>query len=70
MAKAGAGDVLTGVITGLLAQGMTLSEAGRVGVYLHGLTGDAAKNRKGSYSVSATDLINMISSVLKEAEES
>ena len=70
MAKAGAGDVLTGIITALLAQGMTLSGAGKAGVFLHGLSGDAASRKKGSYSVSATDLTEAISNVLKKMEES
>jgi len=69
MAKAGSGDVLTGIITGLLAQGMSLYEAGKTGVYLHGLAGDEARNEKGSYSVSASDLTDAISKVLKETEE-
>lgn len=69
MAKAGSGDVLTGIITGLLAQGMSLQEAGKTGVYLHGLAGDEARKEKGTYSVSASDLTDAISKVLKETEE-
>lgn len=69
MAKAGSGDVLTGIITGLLAQGMSLQEAGKTGVYLHGLAGNEARKEKGTYSVSASDLTDAISKVLKETEE-
>ena len=60
MAKAGSGDVLTGVISGLLAQGMDLFEGACLGVYLHGLSGDIAKNRLTEYSVMAEDLISAI----------
>lgn len=66
MAKAGSGDVLAGMITGFLAQGMKKKEACELGVLLHGLCGDSARARKGAYSVFASDLINEISEVLKE----
>lgn len=68
MAKAGSGDVLAGIITGLLAQGMSLRKACETGVFLHGLCGDKAKEQKGSYSVLASDLIDAIAAVLKGAE--
>ena len=66
MAKAGAGDVLAGVITGLLAQGKECFEGACVGVLLHGMTGDAARDEKGSYSVLARELAENIPVVLKE----
>lgn len=66
MAKAGSGDVLTGIIAGLLAQKPEAYSAACLGVYLHGLSGDAAKQEKGSYSVLAGDLIDGIGKVLKE----
>ena len=66
MAKAGSGDVLTGIITGVVAQKVKAYEAACLGVYLHGLAGDAAKVEKGSYSVLASDIINGIGEVLKE----
>lgn len=69
MAKAGAGDVLAGVIAGLLAQGMECYEGAALGVYLHGLSGDAAREQKGNYSVLARDLAENISTVLKQQEE-
>lgn len=57
MATAGSGDVLTGIITGLLAQGMDPFEAAGVGVYLHGLAGDAAAGLKGERGMTAGDII-------------
>lgn len=69
MAKGGSGDVLAGVITGLLAQGMTDYESAALGVYLHACGGDAARKEKGSYSVLARDLIRGIETVIKSAEE-
>ena len=69
MAKAGAGDVLAGVIAGIMAQGVPPYEAATLGVYLHGLGGDAAKESKGAYSVLAQDIIEGISYVLKRIEE-
>ncbi len=69
MAKAGSGDVLTGIITGLLAQGMEPYLGAVLGVYIHGLSGDSAKKEKGGYSVLARDLVKHIGNVLKEAEK-
>ncbi|MBP6334481.1 MAG: NAD(P)H-hydrate dehydratase, partial [Bacteroidia bacterium] len=58
MAKGGFGDALTGIITGLLAQKYDPKEAAILGVYLHGLAGDIAKNQKTEYSMTAMDLVN------------
>ena len=66
MAKGGSGDVLTGIISGIAAQGLEGFEATSLGVYLHGLTGDIAREEKGSYSVLASDLVDSISKILKE----
>lgn len=66
MAKGGSGDVLTGIITGLMAQHLDGQHAATLGVYLHGLCGDRAKARKGAYSVLASDIIEALSDVLKE----
>jgi NAD(P)H-hydrate epimerase len=60
MAKAGSGDVLAGMISGLVAQNMDLFEATALGVYLHGLCGDIAKEKLTEYSVMAEDLISFI----------
>lgn len=58
MATAGSGDVLTGLLASLLSQGLTCHHAALLGVYLHGLAGEfAAKQRKTSYGMIATDLV-------------
>ncbi|HEY4643328.1 MAG TPA: NAD(P)H-hydrate dehydratase, partial [Bacteroidota bacterium] len=56
MATAGAGDILSGIITGLWAQGLSALNAAICGVYLHGLAGDLAKNQFGEYSLVAMDI--------------
>ena len=68
MAKAGSGDVLAGVITALLAQGLAAYEAATCGVYLHACGGDEAKAVLGSYSVLAEDLITGIGTCLKNTK--
>jgi hydroxyethylthiazole kinase-like uncharacterized protein yjeF len=60
MASAGMGDVLTGMITGLLAQGLNPWDAARTGVYLHGLAGDVAAKTMGEPGLIASDLIAAI----------
>lgn len=57
MAKAGSGDVLTGMISGIAAQGANLFEAAVLGVYLHGMSGEIASKSLTNYSVMADDLI-------------
>lgn len=69
MAKAGSGDVLAGIITGLLAQGKDCFEGACIGVLLHGIAGDAAKVEKGSYSVLARELADGIAAVLSRKED-
>lgn len=66
MAKAGSGDVLTGIISGLAAQGLSVYEAACLGVYLHGKCGDIAKDKLTEYCVMASDLIDMIPLAIKQ----
>jgi len=65
MATAGTGDVLTGMIAGLIAQGMKPLTAAKTGVYLHGLCGDHAAGRLGERSLIARDLLREVPRVLK-----
>jgi NAD(P)H-hydrate epimerase len=58
MATAGSGDVLTGIILGLLAQGYSSKDAAIIGVYIHGLSGDLAKNNQGEVSLIASDIVD------------
>lgn len=68
MAKAGAGDVLAGVIAGLMAQGLQSHSAAALGTYLHGRSGDLARAAKGSYSVMAGDLLTYLSEAFRSLE--
>ena len=56
MATAGSGDVLTGIVAGLLAQGATPEQAAIYGAFLHGMAGDKALADKG-YSLIASDIV-------------
>ena len=60
MAKGGAGDALTGVITALLAQGANPLEAACAGVYAHGLAGDLAAAERGQQGMLVSDLIEQL----------
>ncbi|MDX1763355.1 MAG: NAD(P)H-hydrate dehydratase [bacterium] len=66
MATAGTGDVLTGMIAGLVAQGMKPLEAALSGVYLHGTCGDRAARRRGERGLLARDLLHELPKVLME----
>ena len=69
LAKGGSGDVLTGLITGLLAQGYSPLEAGLIGVYVHGLAGDITKEEKGEVAMIPTDVIENIPNAFKQLIE-
>jgi len=60
MATAGTGDVLTGMLVGLLAQGLAPWDAACAGVYLHGLAGDLAAAQTGMAGLIAGDVIEQI----------
>lgn len=60
MATGGSGDTLTGIITGLLAQGYTPIKAALIGVYFHGKAGDYADEQKGENALIASDIINYL----------
>lgn len=66
MASGGMGDCLTGIITGLISQGIDPFKAAVLGVYVHGYIGDGLSEKM--YSVTATDIINQIPLCLKEFE--
>ncbi len=66
MATGGTGDVLTGMIGSLLAQGYTAAQAACLGVYLHGLAGDLAAKEKGEAGMIAGDLIEKIPEAINE----
>jgi NAD(P)H-hydrate epimerase len=70
MATGGAGDVLTGVIAGLLGQGMKPFDAARLGVHLHGRAGDLAAEKLGQHSLMATDLLDYLPAAFLEHERS
>jgi NAD(P)H-hydrate epimerase len=60
MATAGAGDVLSGIIGGFLAQGMHPFEAATAGVYIHGAAGDMAAYELGNAGIIAGDIMSLI----------
>lgn len=66
LAKAGTGDVLSGLIGSLLAQGMQPFDAASLGVHLHGRAGELAGQRLGARSVLARDVIDSLPEVFKE----
>lgn len=67
MAKGGMGDVLTGILTGLLAQKYSAVQAAQIGVFLHGLSGDLAAYEKGTNSLMASDVIDFLPESFKRA---
>jgi NAD(P)H-hydrate epimerase len=69
LATAGSGDVLTGTIAGLCAQGKDPLQSAVLGVYLHGLSGDLAAEEKTEYSVIAGDVMDKIPGAIKKIQD-
>lgn len=65
MAKAGSGDVLTGVIAAMLALGLKAHRAAAMGVYIHGLAGENAVRNQSNHSMLASDMLNEFGEILK-----
>lgn len=68
MATGGTGDVLTGIVTGLLCQHLAPYEAARLGVYVHGLAGDLAAAELGQVGMVASDLLTYLPKAWRQAE--
>ncbi len=68
MATGGAGDVLSGVIAGLLCQGLSPFEAAQLGVYVHGLAGDIAAGQVGELSLMAEDILDSLNLAYSELQ--
>lgn len=69
MATGGSGDVLTGVILALLAQGYDIDAAARIGTYVHGLAGDVAQSKQGTIGLIASDIIDSLPAAWKLVSE-
>lgn len=70
LATAGTGDILAGIISGLLAQGLNLFDASCVGVYLHGLAGEIARKKIGDAGVLASDLLPILPETIRHIQTS
>lgn len=66
LATAGTGDVLTGVLAGLIAQGIKPELAALAGVYIHGKAGEIAQSKHGTYGVTAEDVADSIGMAIKK----
>jgi hydroxyethylthiazole kinase-like uncharacterized protein yjeF len=69
MASGGMGDVLAGMLAGLLAQGFAVEDALRLGVFLHGFAGDRVAAAKGPIGLIASDVIEALPQALKSLKE-
>lgn len=69
MATAGSGDVLAGIIGGLVAQMPTPTDAAKLGVYLHGLAGDLAVVEKGMVALTATDVLAQLPAAIRQLQQ-
>ena len=69
MATAGSGDVLTGILLALLAQGYAQEEACKLGIYIHGLAGDMAADELSEIAMTANDIIQYLPSAWKKISQ-
>ncbi|MEG1068360.1 MAG: NAD(P)H-hydrate dehydratase [Anaerovoracaceae bacterium] len=69
MATAGSGDVLTGIISSLIGQGIAFEDGVKAGVFIHGMAGDLARDTLGEYGMIASDIVSMIPTALKTITE-
>ena len=65
MSTGGSGDVLSGIIAGMIAGGLSLAEAARIGTYVHCQAGDYAAAKKGKYAMLASDIISCLGAVMR-----
>jgi len=66
MASGGMGDVLTGIIAGLTAQGLSPADAARAGTFLHGACGDLMARKKGPWGIPASEMVNALPEIFLE----
>jgi NAD(P)H-hydrate epimerase len=69
MARGGSGDVLTGIISAFLGQRLAAFEAAQLGVYVHGLAGDIAREQSGELGMIAGDLVDTLPDALAHLDE-
>ncbi len=68
LSKAGSGDVLTGLIAGLIAQGVSASEAAFAGAYIHGAAGDMCSKRLSKHCMQPSDIFEDLGEIFRDIE--
>jgi NAD(P)H-hydrate epimerase len=69
MGKGGSGDALSGIIGALLSQGYDVKTASILGVFVHGLAGDIAREQLGLFGMTATGIIDQIPKAFQEVKK-